>query len=99
MKPNTRAFSICAAGALISGRKPASVYDHTQGGYITISGSTDGRSVQLYDYDEGAHFSGNSNGKQFSFYHYSDGFHVSLTLNGDQFSGYDYGTGGLRQGT
>jgi len=93
MKSNLRALIACAAGCLISGKKPSSVYDYSKGGYITISGSINGRSVQLYDHDVSCHFSGNGSETEYSFYHHGEGCHVSLTLNSRQFSGYDHGTG------
>src|SRR2546425_12638848 len=93
MKSNLRACVAFIAGCITSGKRSSSVYDYSRGGYINISGSVDRRGVQIFDHDQGCHFSGSGNGKQYSLHHYGDGCHVDLRLNGSQFTGYAYGTG------
>lgn len=90
MHPNTRALVAAAASKIVAGGgNVGAVYDYSQSRHIQVSGSANGDSVSLYDYDRGCHFSGSGG----SLYDYGRGCHVSLQCDGSSFSGYDYGDG------
>ena len=82
------------AGALVSGRRPASIYDYSCGSYTSFSGTV-GKTVSVYDYDARCHIGGALP----SLYHYGLRAHLSLNVAGEKFTGYDYGTSSHFTGT
>lgn len=95
MIPNTRACIAYVAGKAISGAGGSNVYDHSQSRHVSIGGSVNSGSVNVYDYDRGCHFSGALP----QLYDYGISAHVSLEIYGTQFKGYDYGSGHHYTGT
>jgi hypothetical protein len=88
MKPNVRAIVAAAAKSAIGGKNPTSIYDHSVGKYVTISGNVSNGLIDLYDHDTGCHFGGNLP----SLYHYGVKSHIDLKISGTSFDGYDYDT-------
>ena len=94
MNTETRRAVALIAGALATGRRPASIYDYSRGSYTNFTGTVGAR-VAVYDYDAGCHISGTLP----RIYHYGSGAHLSLNVSSDRFKGYDYGTGSHFTGT
>jgi hypothetical protein len=88
MNDNLRACLAYIAARLIGGSNRASVYDFARAKHISVSGTVDSKSVNIYDHDRGAHVTGTLP----SLYDHGLGSHVSLTVNGAEFSGYDHGS-------
>jgi hypothetical protein len=85
VNPNTRAcVAYIVAG--LSGARGSSVYDFSQSKHISISGSVDSSSVDIYDYERSCHVSGSPD----NLYDYGNSAHIQLTVEGSQFNGYDY---------
>ena len=94
MNTETRRAVALIAGALVTGRRPASIYDYSRGSYTNFSGTV-GERVAVYDYDACCHVGGTLP----SIYHYGLGAHLSLNVSGDGFKGFDYGTSSHFTGT
>jgi hypothetical protein len=94
MDSNTKA---CIAFVVAShqGARKNSVYDHSQGKYIQITGAVTSNEANIYDHDRGCHFSGSIS----NLYDYGRSAHVSLNMNLNQFNGFDYGDGHHYSGT
>lgn len=88
MNSNTKAC-VAFIVATHSGATKSSVYDHSQGKHIHISGTVTPYAVNIYDHDRGCHFGGDIG----NLYDYGRLAHISLTINLNQFSGFDYGDG------
>jgi len=86
VNPNLRACIANLAGRLSGQSVNSSVYDHTQGRHIRVSGSATIGSVSLYDHDHGAHLTGVAS----SLYDHVSGAQISLNLSGTRFNGYDH---------
>jgi hypothetical protein len=77
------------AGRLSGQPASASVYDHTQGIHIHISGTTSSTFVDVYDHARFAHI----NGPPANLYDHGLGTRISLVVSGTRFDGHDYGSG------
>jgi hypothetical protein len=95
MNPRLRACIANLAARLSGQSVNSSVYDHTQGKHIHISGTASGGSVNLYEHERGAHVTGSPS----NLYDHGEGAHISLNVQGTQLSGYDHGSGHHYSGT
>ena len=89
MNPSLRACIANIAGRLSGQRGIASVYDHTRGIHIYISGTATSEFVDVYDHARFAHI----NGPPASLYDHGLRTRISLTVGGLRFDGHDYGSG------
>jgi len=67
----------------------SSVYDHSQGKHVHVSGDASTDAVNVYDHDRSRYVTGTLP----SLYDHAGGRYISLDLNGTQFSGYDHASG------
>lgn len=80
--------------ALSNNTKVKSTYSYELSSYVSLSGSTGNRKVNVYDYSRSCHITGNSNdGKRYSLYDYGTSGHISLTIDDKKARGYDYSSG------
>ncbi|ANC77389.1 hypothetical protein ABE65_011485 [Fictibacillus phosphorivorans] len=99
MKKETRASVAYIALRLATGLKKSSVYDYSEGEYITIDGKVSVDNVDVYDYEIGCHVSGRSRNGQFDLYHYGNGNSIELKMKDNKFEGYDYDVSNHFSGT
>lgn len=76
MNPNTRARIAYVAGKAISGAGGSHVYDNSQSRHVSIGGSVNSGSVNVYDYDRSCYFSETLP----QLYNYEISAHVSLEI-------------------
>ena len=74
-----------------SGKQSSGVFDSSQSKRISMSGSVTPDHLDIYDQEQGCHFSGDGIGARFSLYN-ADRQHVTLNIRGNRFVGHDYGT-------
>lgn len=95
MESHTRRAIAYIAGRLISGKPSSSVYDYTEGGHVSFSGTVSQSSISVFDYDQSCYVSGSGT----NLYHYGDSHYITLNADGSKFSGFDYGTSSYFAGT
>lgn len=89
MNAHTRRSVAYITGQLVTASASRSVYDYSEGRYVSFTGDVTAQNVSVYDYEEGCYVSGVPS----SLYHYGNGQHIQLNVNGTQCSGYDYASG------
>jgi hypothetical protein len=85
MQPHTRALIAATAFALITGRKVAGLYDHSQARDRPIAAEARGTRVQAFDGERGVAFGGTLP----DLYDAGDKAFVSFTVDGAQVTGHD----------
>ena len=94
MNRSTRACVAYVAGRLISGKPATSIYDYSQSKHVSISGTVNGKNVNLFDNDRGCHIEGSPGGDSSDMLNLFDGggsHCVELSIRKNMFGGYDYG--------
>lgn len=91
MKPNTRAMIAAASFALVSGRKVAGLYDHSEGRDRRIAAESRGDRLRGFDGDRTAEFGGTLP----ELYDAGDKAFVSFEVDGSKVQGYDRASKGF----
>lgn len=88
MNSNLRGCIAYIVGRLISNMPSSSVYDHTLGKHILISGNVDSEHVSIHDHARGCSISGTTK----DIHDHGLGYSISLNIDAPNFSGYDHGS-------
>ena len=100
MKSIQRA-NIAAIVISLKNNKPIkNVYSYELSQYISMSGSTNEKRINAYDYSRSCYITGNcTTQNSYSLYDYGVSQYIDLKIKDTRFEGYDYGSSSYFSGT